>query len=288
MPALSLLSVFATAPAAAYMCTPVTDGEGRPVSPAVSQVWNQRCLPYFIQRGNDLFSGETQKLLVAQSFNVWENNACTDLDFVDLGYTNKGMGFDARSSSNENLVTSIENEAEVPLYFPDPNMVAITITAFSTVSGEIFDADIAVNGSSFDFLDVTDENACHAESNPPFDLRAILIHEMGHFIGFDHEADTESTMFFSAPTCETKKRTLTDDDILGLCTVYAKAQPPATCAPPRVDYDNVAGASSFREQCDKRLSTSSGCTCAAPGAKSSPGAWAWLALGAVWFVRRRA
>jgi len=281
------LLVVSAAPAGAYQCTPVTDAEGRPVSPPVSQVWNQRCIPYYINRGGTLFSGDARRQLLAQSFQVWDGNPCTDLDFVDLGYTNDTVEFDPRTRDNQNVIISIEDPAEIPKYFPDANMVAITITAFSTASGEIFDADIVVNGSDFDFVDVDDEAACRADSNPPFDLRAILIHEMGHFIGFDHESDTESTMFFSAPPCETKKRTLTDDDILGLCTVYASGQPPMTCAEPSIAYDDVEGASLFRDQCARQLDSGGGCTCAAqPRSRSAWWALGLLALGP-WLRRRR-
>lgn len=275
--------------ASAYRCTPVSDAEGRPVSPAVSQAWNQRCIPYFINRGNSLFSGEARRLLVAQSFEVWEGNACTDLDFVDLGYTNDSVGFDPTKRGNENVIVSIEDQAEIPLYFPEANMVAITITAFSTSSGEIFDADIAVNGADFDFFDVTDETACRADSNPPFDLRSILIHEMGHFIGFDHEPDVESTMYFSAPACETKKRDLTPDDILGVCTVYPTGQPTATCAPPTVAYDDVAGVDTFRDQCTQRLESGGGCSCSglASSAPGGPSPWLALPLLGVLALRRR-
>lgn len=291
-PKLSVVPASATAllcllavPAHAYVCTPVTDAQGRMISPAVSQVWNQRCLPYYLSRNGSLFSGEARKLLVAQSFDVWDNHTCTDLDFVDMGYTDDGAGFDPSKRDNKNVLIAIDDAAQVPSYFPEANMVAITITAFSTVSGEIFDADIVVNDSSFDFADVADQNACLADNDPPFDLRAILIHEMGHFIGFDHEADTESTMYFSAPPCETKKRTLTDDDILGVCTVYAAGQPAATCAPPTTAYDDVQGASLFRDQCGGALTTG-GCTCASPGA---PGAswWALGLLGLLPLLRRR-
>jgi MYXO-CTERM domain-containing protein len=287
----SLLSLALVAAAVntaeAYNCTPVTDGEGRPASPAVSQVWNQRCVPYAIQRGNDLFSGEVRRQLLAQSFAVWANNACTDLTFTDLGYTSQGVGFDPGQPNNQNVITSIESQAEIPNYFSDPNMVAITVTAFSTVSGEIFDADIAVNGVNFDFADVTDENACNADSNPPFDLRSILIHEMGHFIGFDHAPELDSTMYFSAPVCETQKRTLSIDDINGLCTVYATGQPPMTCAPPLATYDSVAGATSFRDQCGSQLASGDGgCSCSAQPTSNS--AWMTLSLFAgLLLVRRR-
>lgn len=249
-------------PAAAYVCTPVTDSEGRPVNPAVSQVWLNRCIPYYINRDAGLLGGETNRLLIKQSFQVWEGNACTDLEFLDLGYTSQDAGFDPRASDNENIITSIEDPADIADYFPEANMVAITITAFSTASGEIFDADIVVNAVGFDFSDVEDRVSCVSQNPAPFDLRSILIHEMGHFIGFDHTPDVESTMYFSAPACEIKKRTLTDDDILGLCTVYASGQDPATCAPPSIEYDDVQGAQAFRNQCENKLyGADGGCGC---------------------------
>lgn len=283
--AFALTCLLAT-PASAYVCTPVTDAEGRPISPAMSQVWNQRCIPYYIDRSGTLFSGDPRRQLLAQSFAVWDNNACTDLDFIDLGYTNEGAGFDPRSRDNKNVVVAVDDPALVPTYFPEANMVAITITAFSTASGEIFDADVVVNDAAFDFMDVVDQNACLAMDEPPFDLRAILIHEIGHFIGFDHEPDVESTMFFSAPPCETKKRDLTDDDRLGLCTVYASGQPAATCAPPSIEYDDVEGASLFRNQCTERLESGGGCTCSTPDARS-PRWWSVLLLGLLPLLRRR-
>ncbi|MCA9548980.1 MAG: matrixin family metalloprotease [Myxococcales bacterium] len=265
-------------PARAYVCTPVTDGNGVPVSPAVSQVWVNRCIPYFINRDADLFSGGDRQLLVEQSFQVWAGNACTDLEFADLGYTDQQPGFDPRASDNENVITSVKDAASVATYFPEANMVAITITAFSTSSGEIFDADIVVNDLGFDFEDVVSQPSCAAENPAPFDLRAILIHEMGHFIGFDHEADVESTMYFSAPACEVKKRTLTDDDIIGVCTVYPKGQAPKTCAPPSVDYDDVSGVQAFRDQCEAKLDGGS-CSCTGYGADAPYGlALAMLAL----------
>src|SRR5262249_48130098 len=71
--------------------------------------------------------------------------------------------------------------------------------------------------------------ACQASAHPVFDLQSALTHEMGHFIGFDHSPDPESTMYFKAPSCEIKKRDLTDDDVLGLCTVYPASMAHVAC-----------------------------------------------------------
>lgn len=285
LPCLAALAALGAPRAAtAYTCTAVNDSAGRPVNPAVTQVWNQRCIPYFINRNNLLFADGANRLTVPQSFTVWSGNPCTDITFDDLGDTAQKVEFDPAQSGNQNVITSIEDQGEVPTYFPDPDMVAITITAFSTDSGEIFDADIAINGANFAFEDVLDENACRLQPNPPFDLRSILIHEIGHFIGFDHSPDVESTMYFQAPACETKKRTLTGDDLAGVCAVYPAGLPPNTCAPPSIEYDSVAGADRFRDQCSRRLASASGCTGFAPGDATPV---AGLVLAGLLFARRR-
>ena len=68
------------------------------------------------------------------------------------------------------------------------------------------------------------------------DLRNSITHEVGHLIGLDHPPNTprnaESTMFASAPACETKKRSLAQDDIDGICMIYPSGMPNQQCYPP--------------------------------------------------------
>lgn len=282
-------AVFAAQRAEAYVCTPVSDASGTPVSPAVTQVWAQRCVPYFINRNNSLLSGDARRQLLRQSFDQWSSPNCTDLELFDAGYTNDGAEFDPNRSDNQNVITALENPQEAAAFFPDNNMVALTITAFSTRSGEIFDADLVVNAASFTFEDVSNPAACRTREPAPFDLRSILTHEIGHIIGFDHPDAPEATMYFQAPPCEIKKRDLAQDDLDGLCEVYAAGQPPRTCAEPRIAYDDVDGVERFRNQCEKAQGLGgSSCSCDAAGAPAGEAAWlTGLGLLSLALARRR-
>jgi hypothetical protein len=281
---IAVLALCAELSASAYVCTRVPMS-----SPEVTEVWDQRCIPYFINANSSILGGTDRRALVAQCFATWSNNACTDLDFVDEGYTSEGASFNADDPYNqENVIKTIESSSD-PDYamLPDGSLLALTLTSFSRTTGEIFDADIMVNAVQFTFIDVTDEAACLAMGGKrPYDLRNTLTHEMGHFIGFDHDPDPESTMFASAQPCETKKRDLTAADLNGLCTIYSSGQPPHTCEPPPGGYDPGAGESAFRNQCDRSRGQ---CRCrATPPARSdhrSTLAFCFL-IGAALIARR--
>jgi hypothetical protein len=75
-------------------------------------------------------------------------------------------------------------------------------------------------------------------------------------------------MYASAPIGETSKRTLSDDDVAGVCDIYPSDAPPTTCTPSgRIVVAPASG------------STTSGCASVAGG-----GAWLLAVLGA---ARRR-
>jgi hypothetical protein len=116
--------------------------------------------------------------------------------------------------------------------------------------GAITDADVELNGVTF---------AITVESNPDDPRNAVLqntlTHELGHLLGLEHTclssgdpprvdgdgnnvppcgfttdpAIREATMFNFQEPGETKKMTLSDDDIAGICRIYPKEQDPGTC-----------------------------------------------------------
>lgn len=59
------------------------------------------------------------------------------------------------------------------------------------------------------------------------DIQNMLTHELGHVLGLDHPCRDrdlcgETTMYYSAPAGEVKKRDLHPDDIAGLCGLYGE------------------------------------------------------------------
>jgi MYXO-CTERM domain-containing protein len=183
----------------------------------------------------------------------------------------------------------------------DPQALALTslfVSKSGSTAGQIKDADVEVNALNFVWTDI----AMMPNPNDQ-DLQNALTHEFGHFIGLDHTcwiagslptddagapivpldymgnpvpecsntlpaSIRDTTMYPSAPPDDTSKRTIEDDDRLGLCSIYpaATGQPSAGSCP----------------------DSGPSCNCAVvptgPGAVVGAGV---LALGAVVFARRR-
>ncbi|PIE20241.1 MAG: hypothetical protein CSA66_01095 [Proteobacteria bacterium] len=94
--------------------------------------------------------------------------------------------------------------------------IALTFIAHDPQTGEIIDADIAVNDASYDFT--TREDAAVG-----IDLQAAITHEFGHFFGMDHSLDTAATMFANYGLDQSQRaaaRTLEADDQDGVCALY--------------------------------------------------------------------
>lgn len=280
------LAALAPAYAFAYQCTPVPGS-----NPPLTQAWQNRCMPYWLDTGSALFGADGRQVLVDQSFSVWSENNCTDIDFMYVGTTDQAAGFDPARCDNKNIVAAIENQAVLNEFFDSPDLLAVTLTSFSRSTGEIFDADVLFNTVNFQFVDVSTVGTCEVMSPRPYDLRNTLIHEIGHFIGFDHVTnDPAATMFPSAVQCETDKRSLEVDDSTAVCTTYPKDLPTATCRPPS-SYELGGDPTPFRDQCANAMTdecvTSSTCSCRTTAPSRSGIAWGLLLLVPLALRRRR-
>jgi hypothetical protein len=76
-----------------------------------------------------------------------------------------------------------------------------------------------------------------SESGEPgkFDVQSIATHELGHALGLDHPSDAscaDETMWASAGSGETKKRTLESGDKAGLSALYLGVAPPTPTPTP--------------------------------------------------------
>ena len=243
-----------------FECLPV-EQSGPPV---ITQGWNQRCIPYSIRRGDPLFNGETLEALVRDSFEVWSSReSCTDLELLFVGYTDQGAGFDStQPDEQQNVVLSTNDATEADNIFNgDSTILAVTLTTFSPESGEIFDADIVMNllSSRFEIVDNPLECRRRSLNNQAFDIQNTLVHEIGHFVGFDHVDDVTATMLAQAAPCEVIKRDLASDDIDAVCTTYPAGRPLQTCQPPPT-YNLAQGDPAvFRGQCERALDEGCGC-----------------------------
>lgn len=270
--------------------------------------WRNPCLSYAIDaRGSQWMQYRDVEAAVDLAFEAWENVDCAEATTPRTGPPN--LVFQAlepstcrraefRCTGNVNTVAFLDpwedvcaEEGENPSY--PPAAFAVTVVWHNTETGEILDADLLVNdqqsgrfSAGGPYADCP-ETGC--EGNDA-DLRSIVTHEVGHFIGIGHSNIEEATMFASAERAEVSKRTLAQDDIDAVCDIYPPGNLDQTCnATPRggLELNCETDASGNELACsDATCDSSNGCS-----AGGSPGRAPWgavlLALVALSAARRR-
>lgn len=149
--------------------------------------------------------------ITQRALGVWNTPDCSDFNIAYAGVTSEDRVGYFQEERNANI-----------LLFRDTGwrhgrgVLALTSVTYDVNSGMIVDADIEFNSQQYNFT--------HTDSAAliDIDIENTMVHELGHFLGLDHSAEEESTMFASAPRGETKKRTLHADDTAGLCAIYPK------------------------------------------------------------------
>lgn len=158
--------------------------------------------------------------------------------------------------------------ANDPMRCYSPSAAGLTTVVFiddatSPRDGAIVDADVELNGVNFS---VSDNNTSLGTAPCLSDLRNTLTHELGHFLGLEHTCRTptdperldnngvavpqcsmtesvvvkEATMFNFQDCGETKKQTLEQDDIAGVCGIYPKSINPGECKAAQSSVGNCA------------------------------------------------
>ncbi len=150
---------------------------------------------------------------IENSFKTWRTYNDVLVEFLSFGCNQ------STKNENDSLNTIILLTDNWPF---DSAAIAVTRNFYvagtdaDASAGMILDSDILLNGKNFSFT-TTGQTGSH-------DVQNILTHEIGHFLGFGHEIATvneEATMFASATTEETQKRSLHANDIAVLRSAYS-------------------------------------------------------------------
>jgi hypothetical protein len=223
----ALFSLCASSPAYAYCRTHTLDPAAsscpeRCAETGIPLAWATPDLTYaFNQR---LFPGIAEGSLrdiIAASFQTWENVRCdgeaVGLDIRARSATTTLEVGPETAEPNENVIVHFDAQAWSEEDLP-ARAFAITAVWFNSKNGDILGADMMFNGGMDPFGECSPEGCKAGEPNT--DLRNVATHEAGHFLGLSHSDVPNSTMWCDADPQETSKRSLSPDDILGLCDVY--------------------------------------------------------------------
>src|SRR4051812_41170518 len=199
---------------------------GKCVTTGYPLAWRSSCVTIGVQQlgdPRDGFSADDIGQVVEQAFGAWMHADCggspPSIEVNLIGQIECGISEYNSKAGNANVV--IFRSGKWP-YPGAENAIGLTTTRFDTETGDLWDADIELNGQDTQFS--------IGDPVTGYDLLSVLTHEGGHFLGLSHSQDPTATMkaLYSPALDGTNFRSLADDDVNGICTIYPPGRTPAT------------------------------------------------------------
>lgn len=242
------------------------DDQGCPAT-GLPLFWTTSCVGFSFQRDlSDKLDPDATRDAIRRAFFAWTSVPCpggsgaASITFAELADTSCG---DVRYDDGLANVNVIAFRDDAWSYHGIDNTLAQTTVTFSASTGEILDADIAVNTAT--------NHVTTGDADVAYDLQSLMTHEIGHFIGLAHSPDANATMFATYDPGTTAIRRLSDDDVAAICAAYPPARG-VTCDPtPR---------GGLATSCPAAPEKASGCA-------TTPGTAGWLVVVAALFASRR-
>lgn len=240
--------------------------------------WGQSCLSFTVQKDGSPVRGidyDTIHDVVALAFSTWLAADCgsgytPSFAISDYGAAECNVPQYNQSDPNSNVVMFRDDGWNKD--YDAFNTLALTTLSYNTETAEIYDADIEIDSAEWNFV------ASDEVLPDEVDLQAVVTHEVGHFLGLSHSDYAGATMWANYQGGETQQRTLHQDDIDGICSIYPPGQ--------AVDTAHCDPRHGFSTECqDDKVD--SGCAVGAPEGQAP----AWLgvfgALAGFGLLRRR-
>jgi uncharacterized protein (TIGR03382 family) len=258
--AAAFLATMAMSSLASAFCRTTTVYADAGYNPAVSGCWTEGVpLAWPVQRvPYALGSAASKQVSLADAtrvadlaFNAWNTALChghaPSVQAYDDGpVAVPNLSGDALAAwASCSVSTSCDAMAHDVIVFDDDvwpyndpvSTLALTTVTYGVDDGRIFEAYTEVNSAQ--------KQLTIADPPPPggqaYDLRAILTHEAGHFLGIAHATNTSAIMYaYYQPGAIV----LMPDDVDAICTVYPPQFPgsPAGCGCSGVGNEPATGA----------------------------------------------
>jgi hypothetical protein len=287
----------------ATYCASIPAKDGGPYK-VLPLFWRNACVGYDIQKDASKWAPLSEATqIVADAFAQWTQVTCPVDAAGDtrpsIQVSNQGpvecgqVGYNRDGAPNQHVIvfhdTHWPHDAATPGGPTSASTLGLTTVTFDADTGEIYDADTEINGT-------VPLSAADPVPSDGFDLRSIITHEMGHFLGLAHSGDGLATMYALYTPGSTSMRSLTADDVAGICAVYpankTRTVDPSVAAGGSIPADscNATPRHGWSSQCDqqpKRGGCAVGSIGRTPGFRGPGALVAALALLGVARTRRR-
>lgn len=179
--------------------------------------WKAACVGYSINgNASSTVPIATATTIIDSAFKSWNDVRCASGSNVGIGASNLGnvTCSEVRYNANGPNQNAIIFRDDTWPYSDPNNTLGLTTVTFNADTGEIYDADMELNA--------TGKNLSTTTTVPAngFDLLSVVTHEAGHFLGLAHATSPTATMYASYKPGTSALRTLTADDISGICEIY--------------------------------------------------------------------
>ncbi len=199
------------------MCSPPEDDDC-----GIALQWRQPCLSFALEKNGSqqVKLAEITKIARA-SFAAWTQTDCGGGDHPSITIDDFGtvscdkVEYNKQDTHGGNVNVIVFRD-EVWPHGDDgsgtTDTIALTTVTYDVVKGDIFDADMEINTFENKFTT--------ADTMVDVDLRSVLTHEAGHFLGLAHSTIAEATMFPNYMNGSVALRSLDDDDQQAICNAY--------------------------------------------------------------------